>query len=55
MKRETVQVVEDSPIQVTKGSAGLKSQIPGSSVTVSSFSASTGGIGKGKIMECDSK
>ena len=55
MIKETVQVVKDKPIQVTNGTAGIKSQLPGSSVTVSGVAAATGGIGKGNLIERYSK
>ena len=51
MIKENVQVVDATPIQPTKGSAGLKTQLAGQATTVSNVSAATGGIGRGKFVE----
>lgn len=55
MIEERVQVVDAAPIQPTKGSAGLHTQLPGLATTVSNVSSSTGGIGRGKYIERDTK
>ena len=54
MIKENVQVVDATPIQPTKGSAGLKTQLAGQATTVSNVSAA-GGIGRGKFVERDTK
>lgn len=55
MIQERVQVVDDTPMQPTKGSAGLKTQLAGQATTVSNVAAATGGIGRGKMVERDTK
>lgn len=55
MIKENVQVVDATPMQPTKGSAGLKTQLVGQATTVSNVSAATGGIGCGRFVECDTK
>jgi len=55
MIKENVQVVDATPIQPTKGSAGLRTQLPGLATTVSNVSSSTGGIGRGRYIESDTK
>lgn len=55
MIKENVQVVDATPIQPTKGSAGLKTQLAGQATTVSNVSAATGGIGRGKFVKRDTK
>lgn len=55
MINETVHVVETSSIQATKGHTGLMTQLAGLSTTVSNVSAATGGIGRGKMIERDTK
>ena len=51
--KENVQIVDAAPMQATKGSAGLKTQLAGQATTVSNVSAATGGIGRGKLIETD--
>ncbi len=51
--KESVQIVDAAPMQATKGSAGLKTQLSGQATTVSNVSAATGGIGRGKLIETD--
>lgn len=53
MIKENVQVIDATPMQPTKGSAGLKTQLAGQATTVSNVSAATGGIGRGKLIETD--
>lgn len=53
MIKESVQIVDAAPMQATKGSAGLKTQLAGQATTVSNVSAATGGIGRGKFVETD--
>jgi len=55
MIKENVQVVDAAPIKPTKGSAGLKTQLAGQATTVSNVSAATGGVGRGKFIERDTK
>ena len=55
MIKETVQVVDLFPMQPTKGSAGLKTQLAGQPTTISNVSASTGGVGRGKLVSRDTK
>lgn len=55
MIKETVRVVDTTPMQPTKGSAGLQTQLAGKATTVSNVSAATGGIGRGKFVERDTK
>ena len=55
MIQERVQVVDATPMKPTKGSAGLKTQLAGQATTVSSVASATGGIGRGNILERDSK
>ena len=52
---ETVQVVDPTPMQPTKGSAGLRTQLPGMATTVSNMASATGGIGRGHLIERDTK
>ncbi len=42
-------------IQPTRGSAGLRSHVPGGMATVSALSLSTGGIGPGHFVETDNR
>ena len=51
MIKENVQVVDATPIQPTKGSAGLKTQLAGYATTVSNLALATGGIGRGRFVE----
>ena len=53
--KENVQVVESATIVATRGTAGLKTQLAGQATTVSNVSAATGGIGRGKFVERDTK
>ena len=53
--KENVQVVESAPIVATRGTAGLNTQLAGQATTVSNVSAATGGIGRGKFVERDTK
>lgn len=55
MIEETVHVVDATPIRPTKGSAGLRSQLAGQATTLSNVAMATGGIGRGKMIERDSK
>jgi hypothetical protein len=49
---ENIQFVE-KPLRPTKGSAGLKSQLPGCATTVGNLSAATGGIAPGNMVKTD--
>lgn len=40
---------------VTKGSAGLMTQVPGAMASVSNLASATGGIGPGNLAESDTK
>lgn len=51
MIKENVQVVENTPIEPTRGSAGKKTQVSGVATTVSSVASASGGIGRGKLIE----
>lgn len=53
--KENVQVVDSVPLRPSKGSAGLNTQLPGQSTTVSNAARATGGIGRGKLMETETK
>jgi hypothetical protein len=55
MIEERVQVVDTKPMQPSKGSAGLRTQLAGQAVTVSNMAAASGGIGRGKLVERDTK
>ena len=55
MIKETVQVVAPTPLQPSKGSAGLRTQLAGQATTVSNVSGASGGIGRGKMAERDAK
>ena len=55
MIKENVQVVDATPIHPTKGNAGLQTQLSGYATTVSNVAAATGGIGRGRLVECDTK
>ncbi len=55
MIKETVQVVDAQPLRPVAGSAGLRSQLAGQSTTVSNVAMATGGIGRGAMIERDSK
>lgn len=55
MIKENVQVVDGTHMQPTKGRAGLHTQLAGQATTISNVSASTGGIGRGKLVERDNK
>ncbi len=52
---EHVQVVDTSAIEPTKGSAGLRTQLAGHATTVSNLSFASGGIGRGTMIERDTK
>ena len=52
---QTVKVVSMKPIEPSKGSAGLSSQVYGETVTVSAVSQATGGIGKGNVITTSNK
>jgi len=43
----------EKPLRPTKGSAGLKTQLPGSATTVGNLSAATGGIAPGNMVTTD--
>ena len=47
--------ITDSSTKPLNGSAGLSTQLPGHSTTVSTVSLSTGLIGRGKLIESDTK
>lgn len=49
---EHIQFVE-KPLQPTKGSAGLATQLPGSATTVGNIASATGGIAPGNIISTD--
>lgn len=52
MNGEVVKVVTQSVRgQPTHGTAGLKTQLPGTATTVSAIAAATGNIEKGKLIE----
>jgi len=53
--KENVQVIDATPMQPVKGSAGLNTQMPGQITSVSNVASATGGIGRGRIIEQDTK
>ncbi len=55
MIKETVHVADAEPLRPATGSAGLRSQLPGQTTTVSNVARATGGIGCGKMIERDCK
>ena len=55
MIKECVHVVDSLPKQPTAGSAGLNTQVSGCAATVSSLARATGGIGRGRFVERDTK
>lgn len=50
---EQVTVTEGGAVQPSAGSAGLSTQVPGQSTTVSGMAAATGGIAPGHMVEAD--
>lgn len=55
MIKDTVKIADAIPAQPTKGSAGLRTQLAGQATTVSNVAAATGGIGRGRMVERDTK
>ncbi len=55
MITEHIQVVDTTNKCATKGSAGLNTQLAGQATTVSNVATSTGGIGRGKLIDRDVK
>lgn len=55
MIKETVKVADANPMQPATGSAGLRTQLAGQATTISNVAAATGGIGRGKMIERDTK
>lgn len=55
MIKETVPIVDSSPVHPAMGSAGLRTELAGQATTVSAVAMATGGIGRGKIIERDTK
>lgn len=53
--RQRVTIVRAVPEKPTKGSAGLDSQCPGQSVTVSAVANATGGVGAGNLISTSDK
>lgn len=49
---EHIEFVE-RPIRMTKGSAGLASQVPGCATTIGNLASATGGIKPGNIVSTD--
>lgn len=43
----------ESPINPTKGSVGMATQVPGCATTVSNLASATGGIAPGNIVSTD--
>lgn len=50
MIKESVHVVDEAQPQIQPGTAGLRSQIPGMTTTVSGVALNTGGIGAGRLI-----
>lgn len=46
---------EGKRLRLTKGSAGLRTQVPGAIVSVSNLASVTGGIAPGNLVQTDSK
>lgn len=44
-----------SKLDCSRGTAGLKTQLAGYATTVSNVAAASGGIGRGRLVECDTK
>lgn len=47
--------VVSSHITPSKGSAGLRTQVPGAMASVSNLASATGGIGPGNLVQRDNK
>lgn len=43
----------ERPLEPTKGSAGLKTQLPGCATTIGNVASATGGIGTGRAISTD--
>ena len=56
MKGEVVKFPpEGKRLRPTKGSAGLRTQVPGAMTSVSNLASATGGIAPGNLVQTDNK
>ena len=51
MKDETVKLVERPRIEPSRGSSGLKTQLPGMATTISNIANASGGISGGNMIK----